>query len=255
MTKKPPQESSEKTLNLDKLTPPKREVRTSLGTLYARPATALEEAELICDRGDDEVGQFLLRTLIGRNANKEDRDGLVEHDLRSLDDNDIAVLANGIAAANNWPSPADPSFVGLGALAKAEAKRHGEEFRRQMSALNHKLKIDYAFLTRPSFDKLQEQLDRVAGFSNGFSSKAIDELLAGKSFSSKAVDDFLRAEPKRDFISPRSVELEAIRPRRYEETAAGRTQQEVARSTREAAERLKGMADAIGELSTRQSNS
>ena len=166
--KSTPGPQPKKIQSLDDLVPEKQAIKTSLGTVYVRHPTVRELAFL---EGREDLGDAVLRLVVGRSADKTDRTGLPDKDFVALEDADIALLVPAAIRMCGWPPmPGAVTVNELGVAARAGLEAHKEKLNSLVEGMRQKIEVDYSFLGKEPLDRLKDQMSGLAALRTGVGS-------------------------------------------------------------------------------------
>lgn len=250
-----------KLMSLDDLVPEKQEVKTSLGTVYVRHPAVRELAFL---EGREDLGDAVLRLVVGRSADKADHTGLPDKDFAALKDADIALLVPAAIRMCGWPPmPGAVTVNELGVAARAGLEAYKQKLNSLVEGMRKKIEVDYSFLGREPLDRLKDQMSGLAALRTGVGSSFLEgrketdspsELLGRATGGS--MHDLTRTFKDGASIPPgvntpdpaRMLSVEQLRIPRPEDSPIGRATLQTAQQISYLVEKMDKLADIAGGL-------
>jgi len=238
-------------------------VDTTRGQLNARHVAVKDIGTFskILSKGDaatssdyEELGKLALLTLVSAPGDMECLPALTEETLETLSAADVVALARAVAEACDLE--ASSSVNSLKALGNALFDSLSE-VTKQISETSAKIERTIGQSFRTLSDTLQSDLgnrfSELSSIRNALGTSAAVEAL-GKSHSTRigtlgTVTAGLTIPPTSSLTSiPRTPSLDAFRPPKFEETAAGRTAARAASASEESAKQLNEVAGLMGTM-------
>lgn len=250
-----------RTLSLDDLVPAKQEVHASIGNLYVRHLTVRELAML---EGRQNLGEALLKMVVGRSSDKADHTGLTDEDFDALGEADIALLVPAaIRMCSLPPVMGAVTLDELDAAANAGLEALKQKLKGEVEGIRKKIGEDYSFLGREPLDRLKDQMSGLTALRSGLGSSFLDRLKEAESptellrrATEGSTPSYSRTFEESDSIlsgvnklgTERTLHVDRLRVPRPEDSPIGRATLQTAQQISHLVEKMDKLADIAGGL-------